>query len=124
MSRAISVYGVLQQNGGDVRCIQGDVLILSPTISVCDGVLRGSKVHGGNVWCVQGDVLACFLQFQHVVVYCKGVMYTVEMYDSHRRLFSPQALLQQFEWIIDDADNYQGKWKLVFTAPTIQVDHC
>ena len=97
-------------------------LILSPAISACGGVLRGSDVHGGDVWCIQADVLACFLQFQHVVVYCKGVMYTVEMYDSHRRLFSPQVLLQQFEWIIDDADSYQGKWMLVFSAPTVPVD--
>ena len=51
-----------------------------------------------------------------MVVYCKGVMYKLEVYDSHRRLLSPHALLKQFQWIIDDADNYQGNLLLAVTA--------
>lgn len=44
------------------------------------------------------------METKHVLVYCMGVMYTLDVYDSCRRLLPPQLLLKQFQWIIQNAN--------------------
>lgn len=51
-----------------------------------------------------------YASVQHVAVYCKGVMYKVNVYDHQRRILAPQTLEQMLDWIVKDAENYQGKY--------------
>lgn len=56
------------------------------------------------------DWLHVYASVQHVAVYCKGVMYKVNVYDHQRRILAPQTLEQMLDWIVKDAENYQGKY--------------
>lgn len=86
-------------------------LVIRNTIPICmaqyERIFSTTRVPGEEI-----DTLVHYdmLETKHVVVYCKGVMYALEVYDAHRRLLSPQILHKQFQWIIDDADNHQGEY--------------
>ncbi|XP_076438763.1 carnitine O-palmitoyltransferase 1, liver isoform-like [Babylonia areolata] len=86
-------------------------LVIRNTIPICmaqyERIFSTTRVPGEEM-----DTLVHYdmLETKHVVVYCNGVMYTLEVYDSHRRLLPPQTLQKQLQWIIDDAQNYQGEY--------------
>ncbi|KAL8584079.1 hypothetical protein ACOMHN_022419 [Nucella lapillus] len=86
-------------------------LVIRNTIPICmeqyERIFSTTRVPGEEM-----DTLVHYdmLETKHLVVYCKGVMYVLEVYDSHRRLLSPQSLQKQFQWIINDADNHQGEY--------------
>ncbi|KAK3596698.1 hypothetical protein CHS0354_038035 [Potamilus streckersoni] len=46
---------------------------------------------------------------KHVVVFRKGLMYKLDMFDAKRKLITPRNLQRQLDWIIEDADNHQDE---------------
>ncbi|KAL3887263.1 hypothetical protein ACJMK2_027207 [Sinanodonta woodiana] len=46
---------------------------------------------------------------KHIVVFRKGLMYKLDLFDAKRKLISPRNLQRQLDWIIEDAENHQDE---------------
>ncbi|XP_070178057.1 carnitine O-palmitoyltransferase 1, liver isoform-like isoform X2 [Littorina saxatilis] len=86
-------------------------LVIRNTIPVCmaqyEKVFSTTRVPGE-----EHDELVHYepVDSRHIVVYCKGVMYSLDVYDAFGKILAPQQLHIQMQWIIDDANKYEGQY--------------
>ncbi|XP_025081359.1 carnitine O-palmitoyltransferase 1, liver isoform-like isoform X3 [Pomacea canaliculata] len=86
-------------------------LVIRKTIPICmaqyENIFCTTRIPGEEIDTLLHQEI---LDSRHVAVYCKGVMYKVNVYDHQRRILAPQTLEQMLDWIVKDAENYQEEY--------------